>query len=786
MYRLSRNAGLILLLIIIAIFQGCKSSNPPSKYDEVIARLSEAIQYEMEDKGLPAFGVVLVDNQEIVWVDGLGYEDPETQKPADANTVYRVGSVSKLFTDIGIMQLVERGELDLDAPVTSYLPDFKPDNTHGKPITLRQLTSHRSGLIREPLVGNYFEITEPSLAATVESLNGSKLVYEPETHIKYSNAGIAVVGYVLEKTQGEPFVDYLKKAVLDPIGLQHSAFYPTPSIQEHLATAFMWTLDGREFEAPTFQLGMSPAGSMYAPMTDLGQFLRVLFNEGMGPHGPVLKPETLEAMWTPQFSDTEAFQGFGIGFSLSERNGERVVGHGGAIYGFAAQLLAIPDAKLGVATVTTMDGANVITSRIAGYALDLMRAVNDESIPTLPPYPFKTHAIDADRMQRLEGTYMSDEGSRVILRRQGNALLMEGATMTSRLSARGDSLIPNDRHIGSGVIVDKADGMLDINGTVYRKSVVSKPEGIPDRWKGLIGAYGWDHNTQYIYEDRGQLHILIEWFFDYPLTEIDANTFAFPDYGLYPDEQLVFTRNASGEATEMALRHSTVFERRQLGAADGGTFRITPLQPVETLREIALAAEPPAQSGDYRETELAELVKLDPSIKLDVRYATTNNFMSAVFYDQPRAFLQQPAAEALVRVQKKLNEKGFGLLIHDAYRPWYVTRMFWDATPEAQKVFVANPANGSRHNRGCAVDLTLVDLQTGEVIEMPGGYDEFSERSYPGYPGGTSLQRWHREVLREAMASEGFTVYDAEWWHFDYEDWRLYRVENLRFDEIEL
>jgi D-alanyl-D-alanine dipeptidase len=153
-------------------------------------------------------------------------------------------------------------------------------------------------------------------------------------------------------------------------------------------------------------------------------------------------------------------------------------------------------------------------------------------------------------------------------------------------------------------------------------------------------------------------------------------------------------------------------------------------------------------------------------------------------YSQPRAFMQRPAAEALLRAHNKLMQMGYGLLIHDAYRPWYVTKIFWDVTPDDKKIFVADPTQGSRHNRGCAVDLSLYDLATGKPVEMVGVYDEMSERSYPGYPGGTSLQRWHRELLRTAMENEGFNVYEFEWWHFDYGDWRKYPILNLRFEQL--
>ena len=149
-----------------------------------------------------------------------------------------------------------------------------------------------------------------------------------------------------------------------------------------------------------------------------------------------------------------------------------------------------------------------------------------------------------------------------------------------------------------------------------------------------------------------------------------------------------------------------------------------------------------------------------------------------------RAFLQRPAAEALLRAHRESMKSGYGLRIFDAYRPWCVTRIFWDATPPVKHEFVADPAKGSRHNRGCAVDLTLYDLATGREVPMPGVYDEMSERSYPNYPGGTAGQRAHRQLLRTAMEKQGFSVLDSEWWHYDYRDWPRYAIQNVPFEEI--
>jgi D-alanyl-D-alanine dipeptidase len=196
------------------------------------------------------------------------------------------------------------------------------------------------------------------------------------------------------------------------------------------------------------------------------------------------------------------------------------------------------------------------------------------------------------------------------------------------------------------------------------------------------------------------------------------------------------------------------------------------------------AAQPPLETGSFKQTDLVELIKLDPTIKLDIRYATYNNLVGRPVYTEARAFLQRPAAEALVRANQSLKPLGYGLLVFDGYRPWSVTKIFWDITPEKNKKFVADPKQGSRHNRGCAVDLSLYDLNTGKEIEMTGVYDEMSERSYPDYKGGTEQQRKMRDLLRAKMEAQGFTVYPYEWWHFDFNDWQSYRITNVPFSEI--
>jgi D-alanyl-D-alanine dipeptidase len=294
-----------------------------------------------------------------------------------------------------------------------------------------------------------------------------------------------------------------------------------------------------------------------------------------------------------------------------------------------------------------------------------------------------------------------------------------------------------------------------------------KPAPAPPAFLALIGEYGTEAEPVYVFEQDGKLFSIVG-----RGAPMAAGTKAFSK-----------TTDSRGHADAITIG-SVRYPYRPVGPADGGQLRVTPLRPVPELLKEAMTQSPPKEAGDFLPADLVELVTLDPSIHLEIRYATTNNFLGSKFYAQARAFMQRSPAEAVARAAKTLKPLGYGLLIHDGYRPWFVTKTFWDATPQEKKWLVADPAKGSKHNRGAAVDLTLYDLKTGRVIEMPSTYDESTPRAYAFYPGGTALQRWHRALLRRAMEAEGFTVNPEEWWHFDYKDWQRYAIGNVPFDKI--
>jgi CubicO group peptidase (beta-lactamase class C family)/D-alanyl-D-alanine dipeptidase len=769
--------GALLLYPVLGRAQATVGPSP--KYAEAVKALERWLAHEVEGKQLPALSLALVDDQEVVWARGFGFADPKTKAPATADTLYRVGSVSKPFTALLLMILVELGLIDLDVPVSRYLPDFQPKNPYDKAITLRQILCHRSGLVRESPVGNYFDDTHPTLTQTVRSLNQTELLHAPGSKTAYSNAAVATAGFVAERIQKEPFAGLIQRKLLGPLAMKDSSFDPPSALRRRLASAIMWTDHGREFPAPTFDLGTGPAGNLCSTANDMARFLRFLFAGGRGLDGPILKRASLEQMWTPQLLKPGEKTGFGIGFFVTQFEGRRAIGHGGAIYGFSTQLAALPDDKLGVIVMASKDVANALTRRVAEEALKQMLAVRaGKPLPVIE----ETAPVDLATARKLAGRYQA--GDKILeLTESGGRLRLLPLHVGMHLDVRRDKKgLITDGPLGYGTRLVPEGDKLHYGETTYHRVAVPKPGPLPAKLAGVIGEYGWDHNILYLLEREGKLYALIEGAFLYPLAEVAADVYRFPDYGLYQGDKLLITRGPHGKAIKVEAAN-VVFKRRPL-PGDGETFQIRPLRPLDELRKEALAATPPPEKGDFRKPDLVDLTALDGTIKLDIRYAGTNNFLGTPFYTSAKAFMQRPAAEALVRVHKRLASDGYGLLIFDAYRPWHVTKMFWEATPEKDRVFVADPSQGSRHNRGCAVDLTLYDRKTGKAVEMVSGFDEFSDRAYPDYPGGTSSQRWQRDLLRRAMAEEGFTVYEAEWWHYDFRDWRHYPILNRTFESL--
>lgn len=171
-----------------------------------------------------------------------------------------------------------------------------------------------------------------------------------------------------------------------------------------------------------------------------------------------------------------------------------------------------------------------------------------------------------------------------------------------------------------------------------------------------------------------------------------------------------------------------------------------------------------------RDNQLIDLKEIIPDARFDVRYATSNNLIGRPLYPTADVFMRKPAALALREVHENLKQLGFGLVLHDGYRPYEITVLFYEEIQDT--TYVADPRKGSRHNRGMAIDLSMYDLKSGNIVEMPSDYDETTERSHHDYMKGSEKALQHRQILKDAMLDVGFEVYPYEWWHYDFQGWQ--------------
>ena len=214
---------------------------------------------------------------------------------------------------------------------------------------------------------------------------------------------------------------------------------------------------------------------------------------------------------------------------------------------------------------------------------------------------------------------------------------------------------------------------------------------------------------------------------------------------------------------------------------------------VTLICQAALAQYPygltPTTFAQYQEEvrknpamELVDLEAAIPGIQLDIRYATTNNFTGAIIYKHAKAYARKPVAVALAQVQADLKKRGLELKIHDGYRPYSATVKFYEVYGDT--TFVASPYQGSRHNRGCAIDLTVIDGKTKKELNMPTAYDSFQKEAFPNYPLKDKKKKKNRAMLIAAMEKRGFKVYESEWWHFDFVGWEKFDVLDIDFEEL--
>ena len=443
----SAQLGLVTLTLGLAL-SACAS--PPAKpeqqarsdYTYTERYLSWFIPREMRRVGVPGLSIALVDDQKVVWAQGFGYADDARKLPASAQTLYGIGSISKLFTATAVMQLVEQGRIDLDAPVSRYLPEFsmRTRYTESTPITARNLLTHHAGLPGDYLKGMWSLHPAP-FEQVFPLLRDEYVSYPPDLVFSYSNLGYSLLGRLVEKVSGRPYTSYMQDALLTPLGMDHTRFLSQPTNDPELAVGYRQGKPGAE----RYLLREVPAGALVSNVSDMSRFIRLCLADGqVGTHA-LISGETLHSMWRRQNTDVALDMDFRIGLSWMLGKPDLdyagpVVQHSGGTHGAASQLILLPQHKLGVIVLANSAVASAALNDIAVQALKLaLEAKTGLPEPAAPkPAAPAVLTMTATPLSPLAGHYASNLGSVFTLRDKGSYLQTQFLGKTMALLPRAD------------------------------------------------------------------------------------------------------------------------------------------------------------------------------------------------------------------------------------------------------------------------------------------------------------------------------------------------------------
>lgn len=317
-----------------------------------------------------------------------------------------------------------------------------------------------------------------------------------------------------------------------------------------------------------------------------------------------------------------------------------------------------------------------------------------------------------------------------------------------------------------------------------------EPKDCPKDLKYILGMYYGNGEMFLLRENNGEVELV------YRFGQNDYTFAGSNVYPLYKEHFDSYTINESGPLNHLdaAVRiersregygvscsvGGNRYSRRFFAGENGRPFRFAPVSDWQALKTAVNAAVMPAQLGAGQQAQLVDLAQTVPGLQFDLRYAQADNCFGQVLTDDQRAFLDADAAQALAQAQQYLKPYGYGILVWEAYRPWSVSKLAYDALPVDKKTMLPAPEVGFSHNTGRSIDVSLYLLATGENAGMISGFDEPSVRQYASFAGGTTLERYRRDLLRSAMQMAGFTASETEWWHFDYGDIKGFAHLNVK------
>ncbi len=446
---LSRS-GLMGLAILMLVLTLSACATPPAKPEPTIRGdyayteryLRWFIPREMRRVGVPGLSIALVDDQRVVWAQGFGYADAARKLPATTQTLYGIGSISKLFTATAVMQQVEQGHIDLDTPITQYLPEFsmRTRYTGSAPISVRNLLTHHAGLPGDYLKGMWSLHPAP-FEQLLPLLRNEYVSYPPDLVFSYSNIGYALLGRLVEQASGQPYVAYMQTALLTPLGMSHSHYLTQSSDDPELAVGYRQGKPGAE----RYLLREVPAGALVSSVSDMSRFIRMCLADGRVDNHALLSQASLQEMWRRQNSHVALDMDFriGLGWMLglpALDYAGLVVHHSGGTLGAASQLMLLPQHKLGVIVLANSPAASSALTGIAVQALKLaLEAKTGLQEPPAPkevaPMPL---AMSVAQLAPLAGQYASNFGSVLSLQNKGSYLQTQFLGRTLALLPRTD------------------------------------------------------------------------------------------------------------------------------------------------------------------------------------------------------------------------------------------------------------------------------------------------------------------------------------------------------------
>lgn len=503
------------ILLLTACIAGCSGAptRPESvgrgDYVKVTEYVSTLIRHEMKKRDVTGLSIALVDDQRVVWAEGFGYADKAGEVPASPETIYRVGSISKLFTATAAMQLGEQGKMDIDRPLGDYLPGFsiRTRFTDAAPVTPRSIMTHHSGIPSDYLSGMWTRNPEPFTRVS-DRLKDEYAANPPGTVFSYSNLGVTLLGDAIGKVAGRDFVSHVRDEILLPLGMSRSSFSPSADKTPLAAKGYR---KGKEAEDPP--LRDVPAGGLNTSVLDLSRFARMVFAGGKAGDRQIIKPETLAEMLRPQNVEVPLDLDFRVGLGwmlgglgdIDIRNGGPVAHHAGATLLFHTQMILLPERKLGVVVLANSDTSGRAVNKVATEARTLALEVKTgDRQPEWKKPEEGEGPLPVEVLQRYEGWYATPVGA-VNVRKSSGGLRADVMNRTLRLIPRPDgSFGLQYRFLGLFPIrIEELDGVGISRSDVAGREILAarmhgrefaigermRPVPVPTEWLKRTGEY---------------------------------------------------------------------------------------------------------------------------------------------------------------------------------------------------------------------------------------------------------------------------------------------------------